>query len=38
MRIGTWNLDGRWSVDHRWFLKEGCDIWLLTEVPAALSL
>jgi hypothetical protein len=39
MRIGTWNLDGRWSADHGRFLtEEECDIWLLTEVPAALSL
>jgi hypothetical protein len=39
VRIGTWNLDGRWSADHRRLLEgECCDVWLLTEVPTALSL
>lgn len=39
MRIGTWNLAGRWSARHRALLEDAaCDVWLLTEVPAALSL
>lgn len=39
MRIGTWNLDGRWSPRHRRLLEDAdCDVWLLTEVPAAFSL
>jgi hypothetical protein len=34
VRIGTWNMAGRWSAEHRAFLEdEGCDVWLLTEVP-----
>ncbi len=39
MRIGTWNLEGRWSRDHLDLLiKQGCDIWLLTEVPTGAAL
>lgn len=39
MRIGTWNLAGRWSPRHRHLLEDaGCDVWLLTEVPAAFDL
>ena len=39
MRIGTWNLAGRWSPRHReLFEQPECDVWLLTEVPAALPL
>lgn len=39
MRIGTWNLAGQWSPDHRRLLENiDSDIWLLTEVPNALSL
>lgn len=39
MRIGTWNLAGRWSTRHRALLEEAdCDVWLLTEVPAAFEL
>ena len=38
MRIGTWNLAGRWSPGNRRLLEDaGCDVWLLTEVPAPFS-
>jgi hypothetical protein len=39
VRIGTWNLAGRYSSRHQSLLEEAaCDVWLLTEVPAALDL
>ena len=39
MRVGTWNLAGRWSAGHLAFMRDvDCDVWLLTEVPAALDL
>ena len=39
VRIGTWNLAGRWTPAHAALLKrEGCDVWLLTEVSERLSL
>ena len=39
MRIGTWNLAGRWSPRHQRLLEDAeCDVWLLTEVPAAFTL
>jgi hypothetical protein len=39
MRIGTWNLDARSTPDHLRILDElDCDVWLLTEVPAAMPL
>ena len=39
IRVGTWNLAGRWSAGHQRFLEDAaCDVWLLTEVPAAFSL
>ncbi len=39
MRIGTWNLAGRWSLHHRGLLEDAeCDVWLLSEVPAAFEL
>ena len=39
VRIGTWNLEGKWSSDHLSLLEQPqCDVWLLTEVPAAASI
>jgi hypothetical protein len=39
VRIGTWNLDGKWTPQHLTVLETGrCDIWLLTEVPEAMSV
>ena len=39
MRIGTWNLEGKWSCGHLALLQsQGCDVWLLTEVPTAASI
>lgn len=39
LRIGTWNLAGRWSAAHRRLIESAdCDVWLLTEVPAAFTL
>ena len=39
VRFGTWNLAGRWSPAHRALLEDaGCDVWLLTEVPARFDL
>ena len=34
LRIGTWNLNVGWNARKREFLEaQGCDVWLLTEVP-----
>lgn len=39
MLIGTWNLAGRWSMDHARVIEDAdCDIWLLTDVPARVSV
>jgi len=39
VRIGTWNLAGRWGPSHSALLvAQGCDVWLLTEVRANVSL
>lgn len=39
VRIGTWNLAGRWGLDHlELLLPPECDVWLLTEVRADVSL
>ncbi len=39
MRVGTWNLAGRWSPQHgELLLAQECDVWLLTEVRADVSL
>ena len=39
MRIGTWNLEGKWSSNHLALLEgQGCDVWLLTEVPSKASI
>ena len=39
MRIGTWNLAGRWDARHlRLLTGQECDVWLLTEVRADVSL
>jgi hypothetical protein len=39
MRVGTWNLAGRWSPHHlELLLAQECDVWLLTEVRADVSL
>lgn len=39
VRVGTWNLAGRWGPDHlELLLAQDCDVWLLTEVRADVSL